>query len=161
MQRRFIVIAVAALMGWTSLALAQDQAQEPIQAQAQDQAPQQAQDAPAAAAGSMRVQCEAELRGNDAWRAELRGQLARSILNEPPEPGDAQWRAELKRELAAEVHTEDAQAMLTNKRHVIMAYAVLWILVLVFTMFLWVRQRSLRSEIARLEREIDQATASD
>jgi hypothetical protein len=159
MQRRFIIIVVAALMGWTSPGLAQDQAEGQPQDQVQEQA--LAQGTPAAAADSLRAQCEAALRENEAWRGELRGQLARSILEAEPESGDAKWRAELKRDLASEVHTEDARAMLTNKRHVVMAYAVLWILVLVFTMFLWVRQRSLRSEIARLEREIDQATAND
>jgi hypothetical protein len=85
----------------------------------------------------MRAQCEAELRQ------------------------DAAWRAELKKQLSAEVHAEDANAMLTNKRHVVMAYAALWLLVLVFAVFLWIRQRNLKDEIARLEREIEQATAND
>lgn len=157
MSRLLIAIVAALMVGgsWIGPARAQGEA------------------APAAATGeaapadtgagddSMRAQCEAELRSNDAWRAELRGQLVRSILENAPEPGDAQWRAELKRELASEVHTEDAQAMLTNKRHVVMAYAALWILVLVFAVFLWMRQRGLKAEIARLERDIAQATAND
>jgi cell division protein FtsL len=71
---------------------------------------------------------------------------------------DAQWRAELKQQLAAEVHQEDARAMLTNRKHVVMAYAALWILVTLFVVFMWMKQKDLKAEIARLEGEIRAAT---
>lgn len=71
---------------------------------------------------------------------------------------DADWRADIKLRLAPDVHTEDAQQMLTNRRHVVMAYAALWALVAGFVVFMFVRQRNLQAEIARLEREIEQAT---
>lgn len=71
---------------------------------------------------------------------------------------DADWQADVKARLAPEVHEEDAQQMLTNRRHVVMAYAALWALAAGFVVFLWVRQRGLQAEIARLGREIEQAT---
>jgi hypothetical protein len=71
---------------------------------------------------------------------------------------DADWRADVKLRLAPDVHAEDAQQMLTNRRHVVTAYAALWALVAGFVVFMWLRQRGLQAEIARLEREIDQAT---
>lgn len=70
---------------------------------------------------------------------------------------DADWRADIKLRIAPEVHTEDAQQMLTNRRHVVMAYAALWVLVAGFVVFMWLRQRGLQAEIERLEREIAQA----
>lgn len=83
-----------------------------------------------------------------AMRSQCEDELAR----------DADWRADVKLRLAPEVHAEDAQMMLTNRRHVVMAYAALWTLVLGFVVFMWLRQRGLQAAIARLEREIDQAT---
>jgi hypothetical protein len=83
-----------------------------------------------------------------AMRSQCEDELAR----------DADWRADVKLRLAPEVHAEDAQQMLTNRRHVVMAYASLWVLVAGFVVFMWMRQRSLQAEIARLEREIVQAT---
>jgi predicted secreted protein len=88
-----------------------------------------------------------------AARAEALRQQCESAL-----VADAQWRAELKQRLAAEVHQEDARAMLTNRKHVVMAYAALWILVTLFVVFMWMKQRDLRAEIARLEGEIRAAT---
>ena len=70
---------------------------------------------------------------------------------------DADWRADIKLRIAPEVHAEDAQQMLTNRRHVVLAYAALWALVAGFVVFLWMRQRGLQAEIERLEREIAQA----
>lgn len=95
--------------------------------------------------------------GDARWRAEVRGAIARSLIEEAPEPGDAQWRAELKQRLASEVHTEDANLMLRNKRHVVMAYGAIWLLVTLFAFLMWTRQRGLKAELARLEAELGQA----
>jgi cell division protein FtsL len=104
----------------------------PAQAAPAQAAPVLAQ--PAQPAGSLRQQCES------------------ALIN------DAQWRAELKQQLAAEVHAEDANQMLTNRKHVVMAYAALWILVALFVVFMWLKQKDLKTEIARLEREVRAAT---
>ncbi len=74
---------------------------------------------------------------------------------------DIGWRAELKKQLAPEVHQEDADLMLTNRRHVVAAYAVLWIVLLLFVVFMWLRQQRLTGEIARLERDLRQASADN
>ena len=111
----------------------------------------------AAEPGALRATCEQALRTDVEWRAALRAQLARSLVEGAPEPGDAQWRAELKKRLTSEVHTEDATLMLRNKRHVVIAYGALWLLVTVFAFLMWTRQRGLKAELARLEAELAQA----
>ena len=81
----------------------------------------------------MRAQCEAEIQKDHTWRAMAR------------------------RELAAEVHKKDAEEMLANKKHVVAAYAALWGFTVLFVLFLWLRQRRLVDEIARLEDEVHHA----
>jgi CcmD family protein len=103
--------------------------------------------APGAAAAAGAAQTPGEPY-RSAMRSQCEDELAR----------DADWRADVKLRLAPEVHAEDAQQMLTNRRHVVMAYAVLWVLVAGFVVFMWMRQRGLQAEIARLGREIEQAT---
>jgi hypothetical protein len=87
----------------------------------------------------------------EPYRSAMRSQCEDELAK------DADWRADVKLRLAPEVHEEDAQQMLTNRRHVVMAYAALWALVAGFVVFLWMRQRGLQAEIARLGREIEQA----
>lgn len=90
--------------------------------------------------------------GGAPYRSAMRSQCEDEMAK------DADWRADVKLRLAPDVHAEDAQQMLTNRRHVVMAYAALWALVAGFVVFMWMRQRGLQAEIARLEREIIQAT---
>jgi CcmD family protein len=90
--------------------------------------------------------------GDAPYRSAMRSQCEDEMAK------DADWRADVKLRLAPDVHAEDAQQMLTNRRHVVMAYAALWVLVAGFVVFMWMRQRGLQAEIARLEREIVQAT---
>lgn len=89
--------------------------------------------------------------GDAPYRSSMRSQCEDELEK------DADWRADIKLRIAPEVHAEDAQQMLTNRRHVVMAYASLWVLVAGFVVFMWLRQRGLQAEIARLEREIAQA----
>lgn len=89
--------------------------------------------------------------GGEPYRSQMRSQCEDELEK------DADWRADMKLRIAPEVHAEDAQQMLTNRRHVVMAYASLWVLVAGFVVFMWLRQRGLQAEIARLEREIAQA----
>ena len=135
MQKRLLTALFIACVAGVSLAgVTPAAAQEPGATAAPAEA------APAAATGdapyrsAMRSQCEDEM------------------------AKDADWRADVKLRLAPDVHAEDAQQMLTNRRHVVMAYAALWVLVAGFVVFMWMRQRGLQAEIARLEREIIQAT---
>jgi CcmD family protein len=82
----------------------------------------------------MRAQCEAEL------------------------AKDARWRAELEHEMLPVLHERETSAIVNNNRHVVMAYAALWVLVVFFILFMWVRQRRLQEEIERLEREVAKAS---
>jgi hypothetical protein len=107
----------------------------------------------------MRAECTEELRRDAEWLGALRAQLTDRLL--VPSEGDDtaihEWRARTKKALAVEVHTEDANLMLTNKRHVVAAYAVLWVVVVLFLVLMWNRQRRLKDEIARLERDLREA----
>ncbi|WP_428263766.1 hypothetical protein [Haliangium sp.] len=93
----------------------------------------------------------AEGAGAEPYHSAMRPQCEDELIK------DATWRAELKQQLTPEIHQEDANQMLTNRYHVVMAYALLWIVMLGFVVFMWVRQRGLSAEIARLERELAEA----
>jgi CcmD family protein len=71
---------------------------------------------------------------------------------------DKVWYATLEEQLRADVHQQDANLIARNNKHVILAYAAIWILTVGFVFFLWTRQRVLRAEISRLERDL--ATAA-
>jgi CcmD family protein len=118
-------------------------------------APAMAQEAAAPAAQEAVVPAAtppaAPAAGGEPYRSAMRSQCEDELEK------DADWRADVKLRIAPEVHAEDAQQMLTNRRHVIMAYAALWVLVAGFVVFMWLRQRGLQAEIERLEREIVQA----
>jgi hypothetical protein len=74
---------------------------------------------------------------------------------------DPRLRAQVKNQVRLDVHTEDAQLMLRNKRHVVISYAVLWALAVVFLVLLYLRQRRLLGEIARLEAEVKRAAEEE
>jgi hypothetical protein len=64
-------------------------------------------------------------------------------------------------ELAADIeqqHEQAAKAIAKNQKHVVMAYAALWVLAAGFLLFLWRRQQALKAEIATLKRDLDAAT---
>jgi hypothetical protein len=44
-----------------------------------------------------------------------------------------------------------------NERHVILAYAALWVIAAAFVMFLWRRQQALKAEIALLRKDLEAA----
>lgn len=83
----------------------------------------------------MRAQCEAELDKDKGWHAELRNQVR------------------------PDVHQEDANITVRNKKHVVMAYAALWGLSVVFLVLMWMRQRKLAAEMDRLAAQIAKAAA--
>lgn len=63
--------------------------------------------------------------------------------------------------LAAEIeqqHASAAKAIAKNEKHVVMAYAALWVLAAGFLLFLWRRQQALKLEIANLKRDLEAAT---
>jgi hypothetical protein len=72
---------------------------------------------------------------------------------------DLGWGAELRNSMRPAVHQEDANIMLKNKKHVVMAYAALWGLTVAFLVLLWLRQRRLVAELERLGQQINKAAA--
>lgn len=55
-------------------------------------------------------------------------------------------------------HENAAKAIAKNQKHVVLAYAALWLLAAGFLLFLWRRQQALKVEIANLKRDLDAAT---
>ena len=57
-------------------------------------------------------------------------------------------------------HAKAADSIAKNERHVILAYAAMWLLAAGFVLFLWRRQQRLVAEISQLRRDLDAATKS-
>ena len=57
-----------------------------------------------------------------------------------------------------ESHQRAAKAIAKNQRHVILAYAAMWILAVGFVTLLWLRQAKLRRQIESLRAELERAT---
>jgi hypothetical protein len=178
-MKRIVLIAFGALFLAGGTAAAQSPegaAAEP--ALAADQAPPEAgvQPDPSAirapeerrmppAGANLQEQCEDLLRSDAAWRTRLRDQLTQRLLVDDEGANELtkenlEWRALMKKELATEIHQQDADEMATNRKHVIMAYAALWVITALFIIYMYMRQVRLREEIARLERDIRDAARS-
>lgn len=142
--------------------------------------------APTAAAGSAATGSAAgsAAAGSAAGSATTAGELAgdpyktpeaQAFKMQPPEPTPEELRkicadAMNKNPMFAESivktinedtylqHARAADAVKKNEKHVVMAYAAMWILAAVFLLFLWRRQQSLKSEIANLKRDLEAAT---
>ena len=54
-------------------------------------------------------------------------------------------------------HTDANAHVQKNERHVIYAYAAMWIVAALFVIFLWRRQQALQAEIALLRRDLEAA----
>lgn len=54
-------------------------------------------------------------------------------------------------------HEQAALAIAKNEKHVILAYAAMWVIAAGFVVFLWRRQQKLQLEIAQLRRDLDTA----
>jgi hypothetical protein len=70
---------------------------------------------------------------------------------------DPVWQAEALNAMRPEVHQEDANIIVKNKKHVVMAYAALWGLTVLFVVLMWLRQRRLLAEMDRLAQQIAKA----
>jgi hypothetical protein len=56
-----------------------------------------------------------------------------------------------------DAHTRANDDIAENQKHVIMAYAAMWIIAALFVVFLWRRQQALKLEIAQLRKDLDAA----
>jgi len=75
-------------------------------------------------------------------------EFAKSILATVDKQLDAQTVA---------AHEEAQQHIQRNERHVVLAYAALWVIAAGFVVFLWRRQGALRGEIEQLRRDLEAA----
>ncbi len=55
-------------------------------------------------------------------------------------------------------HEIAAASIAKNEKHVVLAYAAMWIIAAAFVFFLWRRQQALRGEINQLKADLDAAT---
>jgi hypothetical protein len=61
-------------------------------------------------------------------------------------------------EISRKRHDEDSAQIALNKKHVILAYAALWLLAVVFLVVQWRRQQALSERISQLHKELEAAT---
>jgi hypothetical protein len=87
----------------------------------------------------------------EPYRSAMREQCEAELAKDPG------WAAEARQSVRPDVHQEDAAIMLKNKKHVVMAYAALWGLTVVFLVLMWLRQRRLTAEMDRLAQQIKAA----
>lgn len=73
---------------------------------------------------------------------------------------DKEWWFNLEERLGRNVHKQAAKEITTNNRHVVAAYAAMWLLAVAFVVVLWRRQQRLKLEIERLSNELEKAAGS-
>jgi CcmD family protein len=106
----------------------------------------------------------------------LLGGVAHAIEPKEPSPSDAPyvspdrakceveiskdlgWYAELKLQLKDDVHQDEYATFKRNNQHVIIAYAAIWVLTVGFAVLMWMRQKGLHAELARLKADIDKGS---
>lgn len=100
--------------------------------------------APPGGAGDARAQCTAAMNADPKFAA--------AIVKTADEA------AAQKRDADTVAAHSDANAHIQkNERHVIYAYAAMWIVAAGFVIFLWRRQQGLHAEIAQLRRDLEAA----
>jgi hypothetical protein len=90
--------------------------------------------------------------------AELR-QICSDAMNADPTFAKA-IAATVDKQIDAETvkaHEDAFVHVQKNERHVIYAYAALWVIAAAFVIFLWLRQRALQTEILQLRRDLEAA----
>ncbi len=74
---------------------------------------------------------------------------------------DQQWTNELtaiiEKRVRFQVHNEESELIAMNKRHVVLAYAVLWLIAVGFLLMQWRRQQALKRQIETLTRDLETA----
>ncbi len=72
---------------------------------------------------------------------------------------DAKIRVACMTQYSNEYHEQDAKTATANNTFVVIAYAAIWSIVAIFVLVMWLRQRKLALEIARLQAELKKAAA--
>jgi C4-dicarboxylate-specific signal transduction histidine kinase len=142
------LVAVTALVSVTALAGSAAGQPAPAAPTAAPAVPVDAAPAPAAPAKLTREQIIEALAQDKALEEDFVRQLK------------ARHALELN-ETTRQRHDDDARQIALNKRHVVLAYAALWILSVLFLVVLWRRQQTMNARIAQLQKELDAAVASN
>jgi hypothetical protein len=100
---------------------------------------------PPPAAGKLTVEQVLEALKTDR---ELSDELKRELLKA---------HANELNEITRKRHDDDSSQIALNKKHVILAYAALWILAVAFLVAQWRRQQALNARIAQLQKELEAA----
>jgi hypothetical protein len=95
----------------------------------------------------------AQVKGPAPYVSEMRQQCIAEMAK------DKDIQTACKAQYSDEYHEADAKQVAKNHKHVVMAYAALWAIVTIFVVAMWLRQRKLTEEIARLEEELKKAAA--
>ena len=74
---------------------------------------------------------------------------------------DHDWWWNLVARLRTSEHNQTAREITTNNRHVVMAYAAIWLLAVGFLVIMWRRQQAMKLEIARLEEQLRRVEDED
>lgn len=117
---------------------------------AEAQAP--AADAPAPADGdpaTLRKTCVAAMNTNEGF--------ARSIIQTAIDTDRVSVKAICADVDTAKTHQEAVAQVEENQRHVIAAYAAMWVIAALFLLYLLRNQQRLKAEIAQLRRDLDAA----
>jgi hypothetical protein len=117
---------------------------------AEAQAP--AADAPAEADGdpaTLRKTCVAAMNTNEGF--------ARSIIQTAIDTDRVSVKAICTDVDTAKTHQEAVAQVEENQRHVIAAYAAMWVIAALFLLYLLRNQQRLKAEIAQLRRDLDAA----
>jgi hypothetical protein len=134
-------VIVIVIIGLAGAAAAQTPGAPEVPAEIPAQPPTQAPaQPPQADAAEARKQCTAAMNADP--------EFARSIVATADKGIDQR---------TIDAHNMAAAQIAENERHVIYAYAAMWILAALFVGFLWYRQQMLKAELAALRRELDAA----
>lgn len=71
---------------------------------------------------------------------------------------DRAWHDDLELQLYDNVHKTESAKFTRNNKHVVLAYAAIWVLTAGFVVFVFLRQAKLKNEIARLSADLAKAT---
>jgi CcmD family protein len=74
---------------------------------------------------------------------------------------DKAWHEDLELQLYDNVHKAESETFTRNNRHVILAYAAIWVLTAGFVVLVWLRQGKLKAEIARLTADVTAASKDE
>ena len=141
---KLLVLSLAAIAGLSGAVAAQPAAAPPAAPAAQPADPAPAATPPAAPAGDARAACTAAMNADPKFAA--------AIVKTADEA------AALQRDRDTVAAHKDADFHIQkNERHVIIAYAAMWIIAAGFVLFLWRRQQGLVREIGQLRRDLDAA----